>query len=290
MSKGPPVTITPAQALPVPIASSAPLSPRAKSASSTALSTPSFQPSQSLPRTPISYPPSPRVDSAPRTTFLPPPPDPNKALPAKPPASPRIHRSRYAQPVPSRQGLTPRVRTARDSFYHRIYDTITRRLVSRRAQIQFIAFSVLATLFLAVVLLVQLEAESQVAFPPRLHHHTDESSPASTNRSRIRRGVSPDRASRYDAKLHPEGFVCDQPPRVVPWSVVDDDYCDCEDATDEPGTSACSGKGRGSKFVCTHAKSSVPSAWVDDGICDCCDGSDESSGLCANTCNYGKHQ
>ena len=65
-----------------------------------------------------------------------------------------------------------------------------------------------------------------------------------------------------------------------------DDYCDCLDGPDEPGTSACGHAT--SRFFClnTGFKSKyVRSGLVGDGICDCCDGSDEwASGLCPNTC------
>ncbi|KAJ6430779.1 hypothetical protein OIU84_018320 [Salix udensis] len=66
---------------------------------------------------------------------------------------------------------------------------------------------------------------------------------------------------------------------------LNDDFCDCPDATDEPGTSACPG----GKFYCKnagHAPLFLFSSRVNDGICDCCDGSDEYDGQvkCPNTC------
>ncbi|ORC87584.1 protein kinase C substrate protein [Trypanosoma theileri] len=76
---------------------------------------------------------------------------------------------------------------------------------------------------------------------------------------------------------------------------VNDDYCDCPDGSDEPGTSACTSQENiikfpsDWKFRCKNEGfrlQEVPHNRVNDGICDCCDGSDEYSGVkdCPNVC------
>ena len=58
---------------------------------------------------------------------------------------------------------------------------------------------------------------------------------------------------------------------LIPWTMVNDDYCDCDDGSDEPSTSACPGQ----VFHCSMSSVTLPSSRVNDGVCDCCDGSDE---------------
>ena len=86
------------------------------------------------------------------------------------------------------------------------------------------------------------------------------------------RGVNPDRATLYYSSTT---YKCDQGQRLLQINQVNDDYCDCEDGTDEPGTSACPQNPHG--FFCSDDRipRTLPSSMVNDGVCDCCDGSDE---------------
>ena len=62
-------------------------------------------------------------------------------------------------------------------------------------------------------------------------------------------------------------------------TAVNDDFCDCADGSDEPGTGACTGPGHtGGLFWCLNGGwkgEHIFASRVNDGVCDCCDGSDE---------------
>eukprot|EP00011_Vannellida_sp_DIVA3-517-6-12_P007673 CAMPEP_0114611814 /NCGR_PEP_ID=MMETSP0168-20121206/4308_1 /TAXON_ID=95228 ORGANISM="Vannella sp., Strain DIVA3 517/6/12" /NCGR_SAMPLE_ID=MMETSP0168 /ASSEMBLY_ACC=CAM_ASM_000044 /LENGTH=410 /DNA_ID=CAMNT_0001822795 /DNA_START=189 /DNA_END=1421 /DNA_ORIENTATION=- len=109
------------------------------------------------------------------------------------------------------------------------------------------------------------------------------------------RGVHPDQVPLYEGK----DFVCLQSGERIDGAAVNDDYCDCADGTDEPGTSACShildgsvnefGHAPRQGFYCPnkgHVARTIPTSLVNDGVCDCCDGSDEYSStvVCTNKC------
>jgi len=95
------------------------------------------------------------------------------------------------------------------------------------------------------------------------------------------RGVRPELGSFYNPA---SDFSCMDGSGSIPFIQVNDDYCDCDDGSDEPGTAACPG----GKFYCenkSHDPLTIPSSRVNDGICDCCDGSDEwETGKCKDMC------
>ncbi|XP_055085000.1 glucosidase 2 subunit beta-like isoform X3 [Periophthalmus magnuspinnatus] len=107
--------------------------------------------------------------------------------------------------------------------------------------------------------------------------------------SRKIRGISSSYKRFYREK---KSFLCIDGSKMIPFEQVNDDYCDCQDGSDEPGTSACP-RGR---FYCTNLgfrPHYIPSSRVNDGICDCCDASDEynSPARCQNSCwNLGQRE
>jgi len=98
------------------------------------------------------------------------------------------------------------------------------------------------------------------------------------------KGIQRSQAHRYQPDA--DGFFrCLNSTQRIPMWQVNDEYCDCVDATDEPGTSACQ---FGSFHCATQSdqySQAVPSSKVGDRRCDCCDGSDEDAEMkCVNNC------
>ncbi|RTG89332.1 protein kinase C substrate 80K-H [Schistosoma bovis] len=78
------------------------------------------------------------------------------------------------------------------------------------------------------------------------------------------KGVPLSRSSFYKVG---QSFTCLDGSSAIPWWQVNDDYCDCRDGSDEPGTSAC----LNGRFFCRDMQYRpvyLPSAYVNDSICE----------------------
>jgi hypothetical protein len=112
------------------------------------------------------------------------------------------------------------------------------------------------------------------------------------------RGVAPEWVATYQSAAEAGVWRCEQRGgggSEIAAAAIHDDYCDCADGSDEPGTSACAGLLLGVPllrhgFYCASGLTLVSggarivASRVDDGVCDCCDGSDEAPGACADRC------
>jgi hypothetical protein len=101
-------------------------------------------------------------------------------------------------------------------------------------------------------------------------------------------GVPPKLEKKYRLAINrtTKTFTCFDDSATIPMSRFNDNYADCADGSDEPGTA----DGSAPTFYCPNNGSSpreIPRWAVGDGICDCCDGTDEYLGgvvNCSLTC------
>ncbi|KAG9030475.1 hypothetical protein FRB95_003925 [Tulasnella sp. JGI-2019a] len=109
--------------------------------------------------------------------------------------------------------------------------------------------------------------------------------PGAVSSSSQTKGVHPSRQHLYIKPAHGATWTCLDGSQKIPWSAINDDYCDCADGSDEPGTGACPN----GTFHCRnegHVGVDIRSSRVGDGLCEleCCDGSDEAPGVCPDRC------
>ncbi|KAI9204130.1 putative glucosidase II beta subunit [Polychytrium aggregatum] len=166
----------------------------------------------------------------------------------------------------------------------------------RRQLTLYVCVGLCITMVVSVLLHVLMRSDERTdrrPFEPWSQGIAPDPTTTATTTAQLKlRGIHPNQAHLYlsqQASEDPEVLVfrCLDGKQTIPYAALNDDYCDCNDGSDEPGTSAC----LDGKFHCRGSASQVnwiPSSRVNDGICDpeCCDGSDEySSGArCRNRC------
>ena len=130
------------------------------------------------------------------------------------------------------------------------------------------------TLILLLVLLASASAADKQA---RRKQKEKQQNRRRTTKISTTLGVAPAQRALYRRKT----LACDGGAVRLPRSQINDDFCDCADGADEPGTAACAGTATGvaepAGFYCTDARvpARIDPGRVDDGVADCCDGSDE---------------
>ncbi|XP_044761468.1 glucosidase 2 subunit beta [Coccinella septempunctata] len=140
--------------------------------------------------------------------------------------------------------------------------------LQRRSLIIYASFFIFIFI---IIILYQLIELNNIGYP------SQSLSPSSLSAISTIRGVHERLMIFYENRNNK--FTCIKSMETIDFSRINDDYCDCLDGSDEPGTNACSN----GIFYCKNQigpkyfHKSFPSNRVNDGICDCCDGSDEYS-------------
>lgn len=140
---------------------------------------------------------------------------------------------------------------------------------------QYRIYVLVGVTFVVSFILFELATYGSLILDDYHHPPVIKGSPTPTPLTTVR-GLSPEQRERWEAS----GLKCAGSGVQLTLARINDDYCDCADGTDEPGTSACAN----GRFWCAGEQHHMPSSMVDDGICDCCDGSDEARRRCPNTC------
>ena len=118
-------------------------------------------------------------------------------------------------------------------------------------------------------------------------------------------GISPGLAIKYQQNIDQQAktFSCFDGSKIINLSLFNNNYCDCNDCSDEPGSPASAnfaamttetkdkdGNDLLSYFYCQnpgYVPELIPRWNVGDGICSCCDGADEAfnpHAECTNKC------
>ncbi|KAJ8985342.1 hypothetical protein NQ317_008373 [Molorchus minor] len=138
-------------------------------------------------------------------------------------------------------------------------------LIFTRRKISF--FVIPSLIISAIFIIYQITIFVQIS---------NESKPKPKLKPNLIRGTHEKQAKFYLPNAENK-FKCISSFEEIDYKRVNDDYCDCLDGSDEPGTNACP---NGMFYCATQGftkrfKKFIVSDKVNDGICDCCDGSDE---------------
>ena len=80
---------------------------------------------------------------------------------------------------------------------------------------------------------------NEVHSKPAVELKTSSSQPEvskAVNRANVQRGVAPAVLSKYDPSTDAKFICLEGASSSLDWSLVNDEFCDCDDGSDEPGT------------------------------------------------------